>query len=135
MLRDIDILARMAGRNLVTVALSVTTLDPRLARTDGAARARAAPAAGGARQLRGGVPATGMVAPMIPAVNDDEMEGSSKPRQAAARAGYVLLRLPLEVRDLFREWLARIIPTATPRVQADPRHARRQDYDSSGAAG
>jgi DNA repair photolyase len=107
-LRDIDILARMAERNLAKVALSVTTLDPQLARTMEPRAATPMRRLDALRQLaKAGVPTTVMVAPMIPALNDAEMERILDAAQAAGarEAGYVLLRLPLEVRDLFREWL------------------------------
>jgi DNA repair photolyase len=107
-LRDIDILARMAERNLAKVALSVTTLDPQLARTMEPRAATPMRRLDALRQLaKAGVPTTVMVAPIIPALNDAEMERILDAAQAAGarEAGYVLLRLPLEVRDLFREWL------------------------------
>src|SRR5207342_2339901 len=106
--RDIDILQRMAKRNLVKVALSVTTLDPKLARTMEPRASTPPKRLEALRQLSdAGIPATVMVAPVIPALNDSEIE---RILDAAAHAGvkeasYVLLRLPLEVRDLFREWL------------------------------
>src|SRR6187402_2535020 len=106
--RDIDILARMARRNLVKVALSVTSLDPKLART---MEPRAATPAKRLEAIRllseAGVPASVMVAPVIPAINDAEIERILDAAAAAGakEAGYVLLRLPLEVRDLFREWV------------------------------
>ena len=106
--RDIDILSRMAKRNLAKVAISVTTLDPKLARTM-EPRAPTPPKRLEALKLlsEAGIPTTVMVAPVIPALNDSEIE---RILDAAAHAGvkeasYVLLRLPLEVRDLFREWL------------------------------
>src|SRR6185295_9487880 len=106
--RDIDILQRMAKRNLVKVALSVTTLDPKLARTMEPRASTPAKRLEAIRQLaEAGIPATVMVAPVIPALNDAEIERILDAALAAGakEAGYVLLRLPLEVRDLFREWL------------------------------
>ncbi|MEQ8824778.1 MAG: PA0069 family radical SAM protein [Filomicrobium sp.] len=106
--RDIDILARMAKQGLVKVALSVTTLDRKLARS---MEPRASTAAKRLEALRAlgeaGVPTAVMVAPIIPGLNDHEIE---RILEAAANvgvqeAGYVMLRLPLEVKDLFREWL------------------------------
>src|SRR6202521_3672593 len=107
-LRDLDILARMAERNLAKVALSVTTLDPQLARTMEPRAATPMRRLEALRQLaQAGVPTTVMVAPLIPALNDAEMERilDAAAVAGAKEAGYVLLRLPLEVRDLFREWL------------------------------
>jgi DNA repair photolyase len=112
-LRDLDILTRMAKQDLVKVAISVTTLDAKLARVM-EPRAPTPPRRLDAlRQLaRAGVPSTVMVAPIIPALNDAEIE---RILDAAAAAGvrharYALLRLPLEVRDLFREWLIENFP-------------------------
>ncbi len=129
-LRDIDILARMARRNLVKVALSVTSLDPKLART---MEPRAATPSRRLETIKrlsdAGIPTSVMVAPVIPAINDAEIERILDAAAAAGakEAGYVLLRLPLEVRDLFREWVTENFPDrSSPRVQADPRHARRQ---------
>src|SRR5438093_3014173 len=111
--RDIDILQRMAKRNLAKVAISVTTLDPKLART---MEPRASTPPKRLEALRAlseaGIPATVMVAPVIPALNDSEIE---RILDAAAHAGvkearYVLLRLPLEVRDLSRECLSENYP-------------------------
>src|SRR3979409_502212 len=106
--RDIDILSRMAKRNLAKVALSVTTLDPQLARTMEPRASTPAKRLEALRQLAEvGIPATVMVGPGIPAPRHMESE---RMREAGFHAGakeasYVLLRLPLEVRDLFREWL------------------------------
>jgi len=105
-LRDLEILARMAQRNLVKVALSVTTLDARLARVMEPRAATPARRLEALRQLTAaGVPASVMVAPVIPALNDAEIERILDAAAAVGvrEAGYVLLRLPLEVRDLFRE--------------------------------
>src|ERR1700683_1891457 len=107
-LRDLDILARMAKRDLVKVALSVTTLDPQLARI---MEPRAATPSRRLETLRppvkAGVPTSTLVAPVIPAINDAEIERilEAVASTGVRNAGYVLLRLPLEVRDLFREWL------------------------------
>ena len=129
-LRDLDILARMAERKLAKVALSVTTLDPELARKMEPRAATPMRRLEALRRLaQAGVPTTVMVAPVIPALNDMEIERILDAAQAAGvkEAGYVLLRLPLEVRDLFREWLKANYPDRDePRVQADPRDARRQ---------
>jgi DNA repair photolyase len=133
--RDIDILARMAERKLAKVALSVTTLDPQLART---MEPRAAAPARRLETLRllsqAGIPTTVMVAPVIPALNDMEMERILDAAQAAGvkEAGYVLLRLPLEVRDLFREWLMANYPDRYRHVMKLVRDMRGgKDYDST----
>ena len=120
----------MAERNLVKVALSVTTLDPKLARIMEPRAATPARRLEALRQLSAaGIPTSVMVAPVIPAINDAEIERILDAARCAGvkGAGYVLLRLPLEVRDLFAEWLMANYPDRyRPRVEADPRHARRQ---------
>ena len=133
--RDIDILARMAERKLAKVALSVTTLDAQLART---MEPRAATPSRRLETLRllsqAGIPTTVMVAPVIPALNDMEMERILDTAQAAGvkEAGYVLLRLPLEVRDLFREWLMANYPDRYRHVMQLIRDMRGgKDYDST----
>jgi len=133
-LRDLDILAGMAKRNLVKVAISVTTLDPKLARTM-EPRATTPPRRLEAlRQLAAaGVPTSVMVAPVIPAINDAEIERILDAAAAAGvqGAGYVLLRLPLEVRDLFREWLIANFPDRYRHVFKLIRDMRGgKDYDS-----
>jgi DNA repair photolyase len=132
--RDIDILSRMAARGLVKVALSVTTLDRQLA------RAMEPRAATPARRLEAvmrlseaGVPAAVMVAPVVPGLNDSEIEAilAAAAAAGARQAGYVLLRLPLEVKDLFREWLEANAPDRAARVISLIRQMRRgKDYDA-----
>src|SRR6201991_3992063 len=133
-LRDLDILARMAERKLAKVALSVTTLDPELARK---MEARAATPVARLETLRrlsqAGIPPTVMVAPVIPALNDSEMERILDAAHAAGvkEASYVLLRLPLEVRDLFREWLMANYPDRYRHIFTLIRDMRGgRDYDS-----
>jgi DNA repair photolyase len=134
-LRDIDILSRMARRKLVKVALSVTTLDGKLARVMEPRAATPARRLEALRQLTAaGVPASVMVAPIIPALNDSEIERILDAAAAAGvrEAGYVLLRLPLEVRDLFREWLMANFPDRYRHVFKLIRETRGgKDYDSS----
>jgi DNA repair photolyase len=132
--RDIDILARMAKRNLAKVAISVTSLDPRLSRTMEPRASSPEKRLEALRQLsEAGIPTTVMVAPVIPALNDAEIE---RILDAAAHAGvkeasYVLLRLPLEVRDLFREWLMANYPDRYRHVFTLIRDMRGgRDYDS-----
>jgi DNA repair photolyase len=134
-LRDLDILTRMAKRNLVRVAVSVTTLDRKLARLmeprapTPQRRLEALEALSAA-----GVPTTVMVAPVIPALNDAEIERvlDSAAAVGVKEAGYVLLRLPLEVRDLFREWLLANFPDRHRHVFKLIREMRGgKDYDSS----
>jgi DNA repair photolyase len=134
-LRDLDILSRMAGRNLAKVALSVTTLDPKLARI---MEPRAPTPARRLEALRklgeAGVPTSVMVAPIVPAINDAEIESILNAAAGAgvAGAGYVILRLPLEVRDLFREWLMANFPDRYRHVFNLIREMRGgKDYDST----
>ncbi len=132
--RDIDILGRMAARNLAKVAVSVTTLDPKLARIM-EPRAPTPPRRLEAlRQLAAaGIPTSVMVAPIVPAINDAEIERILDAAKAAGveGAGYVLLRLPLEVRDLFKEWLMANFPDRYRHVFALIRQMRGgKDYDA-----
>jgi DNA repair photolyase len=134
-LRDLDILARMAKRDLVKVAISVTTLDPKLARTM-EPRASTPPRRLDALQqlVKAGVPASTLVAPVIPALNDAEIERilDAVAATGVRHAGYVLLRLPLEVRDLFREWLIANFPDRYRHVFKLIRDMRGgKDYDST----
>ena len=117
--RDIDILADMAKRNLAEVFLSVTTLDKTLAR-DMEPRASAPH-----RRLEAvkalaeaGVPVGVMTAPMIPGLNDHEMEAilEAATEAGATRAGFTVLRLPLEIKDLFDEWLRANRPDRAEKV-------------------
>jgi len=134
-LRDLDILARMAKRNLVKVAISVTTLDPKLARTMEPRAATPPRRLDALRQLAAaGVPASALVAPVIPALNDAEIERILEAIAATGvrHAGYVLLRLPLELRDLFREWLNENYPDRAQHVFKLIRDTRGgKDYDST----
>lgn len=119
--RDIDILAPMAEQGLAKVALSVTTLDRRLARTMEPRAATPPKRIETIRRLsEAGIPVTVMVAPIIPALNDHELEAIlEEARAAGARdAGYVLLRLPLEIKDLFEEWLAEHHPGRAKHVMS-----------------
>ena len=133
-LRDIDILSSMAKRNLVRVALSVTTLDPELARVMEPRAATPPRRLNALRELSAaGIPTTVMVAPIIPAINDAEIERILDAAAAAGvmSAGYVLLRLPLEVRDLFKEWLIANFPDKYRHVMSLIRQTRGgKDYDA-----
>jgi DNA repair photolyase len=133
-LRDLDILSRMAARRLVRVYMSVTTLDAKLARTmepRASSPSRRLEAMRGLSQ--GGVPVAVLAAPMIPGINDAELERilDAAAQAGATTAGYVLLRLPLEVRQLFEEWLHRHHPDRAARVLALIRQTRGgQLYDA-----
>jgi len=133
--RDIDFLAPMAERGLAKVALSVTTLDRRLARAMEPRAATPARRLDALRQLsEAGVPTTVMVAPIIPALNDSELERILDAAAAAGvrSAGYVMLRLPLEVRDIFKEFLEREYPDRAAHVLSVLRTMRGgKDYDAT----
>jgi DNA repair photolyase len=126
-LRDLDILQRLAARGLVRVYLSVTTLDPVLAR-------RMEPrAATPERRLaaitalsQAGVPAAVLAAPMIPGLNDAELERilERASRAGARHAGYVLLRLPHELSAMFEAWLAEHYPERARHVLSLIRETR-----------
>jgi DNA repair photolyase len=133
--RDIDILARMAKRNLVRVGISVTTMDAKLSRVMEPRAPTPSRRLDALRQLaEAGVPTSVMVAPVIPAINDAEIERILDAAAACGvrGAGYVLLRLPLEVRDLFREWLKANFPDRERHVFALIRQTRGgKDYDAT----
>jgi len=134
-LRDLDILTRMAKRDLVKVAISVTTLDPKLARVMEPRAATPARRLGALRELvKAGVPASALVAPVIPAINDAEIERilEAVAETGVRYAGYVLLRLPLELKDLFRQWLIENFPDRYRHVINLIRETHGgKDYDSS----
>ena len=133
--RDIDILSDMAARGLAKVALSVTTLDRRLARH---MEPRAATPTKRLETIRAlaaaGIPTGVMVAPIIPALTNEEIESilSAAADAGAETAGYVLLRLPLEIKDLFREWLETHEPGRAKHVMSLLRDMRGgKDYDAN----
>ena len=127
-LRDLDLLAPMAAKGLARVGVSVTTLDRTLAR-------RMEPrAASPGRRLAtlsaladAGVPSMVMVAPVIPGLNDHEMEAILEQAAAAGAhaAGTILLRLPMEIKDLFGEWLQAHYPNRAKRIETLIRDTRR----------
>ena len=127
-LRDLDILAPMAEAKLARVLVSVTTLDPSLARKMEPRAPRPGLRLETIRRLAdSGVPTGTLAAPMIPGLNDDELEAilEAAARAGATSAGYILLRLPLEVKALFIEWLEAHFPDRKKRVLALLRACRR----------
>jgi len=118
-LRDVDVLADMARDGLASVAVSLTTLDGPLARS---LEPRAAAPAKRLQTIKGlsdaGIPVCVMAAPMIPTLNDFELEALlSAAKDAGARqAAYILLRLPRELEDLFSQWLGTHAPGKKARV-------------------
>ena len=126
-LRDMDILSSMARRNLVRVHVSVTTLDTRLARIMEPRAATPTRRLQAIRELdAAGIPVGVLAAPMIPALNDAELEKILKAAaQAGARhAGYILLRLPLELRQMFEDWLRAHFPDRARHVLSLVRQTR-----------
>ncbi|HLH88005.1 MAG TPA: PA0069 family radical SAM protein [Xanthobacteraceae bacterium] len=133
-MRDIDILARMAKRNLVKVGISVTTLDAKLARLMEPRAPTPTRRLDALRELgKAGIPTRVMTAPIVPAINDAEIERLLEAASSVGVTGasYVLLRLPLEVRDLFREWLTANFPDREKHVFTLIRQMRGgKDYDA-----
>jgi DNA repair photolyase len=131
--RDIDILGRMAQRNLAGVAISITTLDRKLARDMEPRAATPGRRLDAVKALtEAGVPVAVMFAPVILGLNDHELEAVLDAAKAAGAtgAGYVALRLPLEIKDLFQEWLAEARPDRAARVMSLVRQSRGgRDYD------
>ncbi|MEP3429124.1 MAG: PA0069 family radical SAM protein [Roseibium sp.] len=132
--RDIDILGRMADRNLVKVALSVTTLDKKLCRVMEPRASAPHKRLGAIKALSdAGIPTSVMMAPIIPALTDSEIEAlmEAAAEHGASEATYILLRLPREVSELFRDWLLRERPNRYQHVMNLIRSMRGgKDYDA-----
>jgi DNA repair photolyase len=125
--RDIDLLQKLVAHNAVGVSISITTLDAKLARTmeprtsSPEARLRAI------RELTAaGIPVNVMTAPIIPGLNDSEMPAIlTAAREAGAQwAGYVLLKLPRTVKDVFTDWIRRAYPNRADKVESLIRSTR-----------
>jgi DNA repair photolyase len=133
--RDLDILAPMAAKGLAKVALSVTTLDRGLARVMEPRATTPTKRIDAIRELNlAGVPVAVMFAPVIPSINDHELEAvlETACRAGASEAGYVMLRLPLELRELFREWLLTHFPGKLRHVMGLVQSTRGgKDYDAN----
>ena len=126
-LRDLDILKRLAARNLVRVHLSVTTLDAGLARVmEPRAATPSRRLAAVAALAREGVPVSVLAAPMIPGLNDAELESilEAAAKAGAREAGYILLRLPHELKEMFEAWLAEHRPDRAAKVLSLIRQTR-----------
>jgi len=126
-LRDLDLLQPMAEKGLVKVAISVTTLDAKLAR---AMEPRASTPMKRISALeilsKAGIPTTVMIGPVIPGLNDSEIENILKTARNAGvkEAGYTMLRLPLEVKDVFKDWLEKEYPDRAAKVMSLVRSVR-----------
>jgi DNA repair photolyase len=119
--RDIDLLKLLAEHRAVRVCVSITTLDAKLARS---MEPRTSSPAARLRTIReladAGIPTQLMLAPVIPGLNDSEIPAILKAARDAGAdgAGYVLLKLPTSVREVFLDWLQRTYPDRAPRVEA-----------------
>ncbi|MEO9962014.1 MAG: PA0069 family radical SAM protein [Nisaea sp.] len=128
--RDIDILAPMAARGLVSVAISITTLDRHLARIMEPRAATPGRRLDAGHALKSeGIPVHVLAAPIIPAINDGEIEAlvEASAEAGARSVGHILLRLPHEIKDLFREWLEEHFPDRADRVYSLIRQTRGGD--------
>lgn len=125
--RDLDLLTPMAAAGLVHVNISITSLNPALAR---AMEPRAASPSARLRVVRelsaAGVPVRVLVAPVVPGLTDSEIPGilAAAQEAGAGAAGYTLLRLPLAVAPVFMEWLERTFPDRKDRIEGRIRHMR-----------
>jgi DNA repair photolyase len=132
--RDMDLLSSMAARNLVKVMVSVTGLDRELSRR---MEPRAASPERRLRTIRtlteAGIPVGILFAPVIPALNDNQMEAIlAATAQAGARsAAYVVLRLPLELTELFQKWLRDHYPLKADRIMGIVRNLRNGKTNSA----
>jgi DNA repair photolyase len=131
--RDLDILGDMAAMGLASVGVSVTTLDPKLSRQ---MEPRAPSPKRRLQMIKGlaeaGVPVRVMASPMIPGLTDPELEKilESGAKAGATAAGWIMLRLPLEVSGLFQDWLAEHRPGYAAKVMARVRDSHGgRDYD------
>ena len=133
--RDMDLLSDMASRRLAVAAVTITTLDPAVART---LEPRASAPARRLRTIRtltdAGIPVGVSIAPVIPFVTEPDLERvlAAAAEAGAINAGYVMLRLPWEISPLFRQWLEAHFPDRAARVMSRIRDIRGgKDYDSS----
>jgi DNA repair photolyase len=133
--RDMDILSAMAKKNLARVHVSITTLDHEVSRYLEPRTSAPTRRVQTLRALReAGIPTGVMVAPVIPFLTDSQLEPilEASAEAGADSAGYVLLRLPYEVKDLFKDWLAKHFPMKAEHVMSLVRQMRDgQEYDST----
>ncbi len=133
--RDLDLLVPMAKKNLCSVSISLTTLDRDLSRRMEPRAAAPQRRLEAIRRLSAaGIPVQVLLAPVIPALNDQELEQLMNEARAAGAvsARYIFIRLPLEIRDLFHDWLQAHYPLKADRVINRIRDSRAgKDYDSA----
>lgn len=133
--RDLDILAPMATRNLVSVAFSITTLDHDISRRMEPRTSAPARRVEAIRRLTAaGIPVAVMVAPVVPFLTDSELESilEASAKAGAVNAGYALLRLPWEVKPIFKEWLETHFPLKAEHVMSrvrEMRDGKENDYE------
>lgn len=133
-LRDLDVLRELATLRLVNVAISITTLDPELARTMEPRTSHPEARLRAIRELSAaGVPTLAMVAPIIPGLNDSDLPSVLKAAASAGAYGasYTVLRLPLSVKPVFLDWLERTQPTKRDKIEAHIRSTRDGELTSS----
>ena len=131
--RDLDLLAPMAEKRLVSVTFSITTLDHEISRRMEPRTSAPARRLEAVRRLTAaGIPVGVNVAPVIPFLTDSELEPilEAAAKAGAISAGYVLIRLPWEVRPIFKEWLEKHFPLKAEHVMSrirDMREGREND--------
>jgi DNA repair photolyase len=132
--RDIDLLAPLAKLGLVKVAISITTLDPKLARAMEPRASTPAKRLAAIEELsKAGIPCVVMIGPIIPGLNDHEIEAILKAAYAAGarEAGYTMLRLPHEVKDIFKDWLEKAYPDRAAKVMSLVKSVRGGDENDA----
>lgn len=133
-LRDLDVLGPMGQKGLVHVMLSVTTLDPTLARLMEPRASQPANRLATMKVLNdAGVPSGVLASPIIPAINDNELEAilEASAQSGAERAGYIFLRLPFELKELFVDWLTEHYPNRANKVLSLIRQCREGNLSSA----
>ncbi|WP_237132879.1 PA0069 family radical SAM protein [Pseudohongiella sp. O18] len=133
--RDMDLLADMASQNLVATTITITTLDHDIARTlEPRAASPSRRLATIERLARAGIPVGVNVAPVIPFVTDQDLERiiQAAADAGASSAGYIILRLPWELNELFQQWLQAHLPDRAERVMNRIRDMRGgKEYDAT----
>jgi DNA repair photolyase len=132
--RDIDLLKPLAALGLVKVAISITTLDPKLARAMEPRASTPAKRLAAIEELsKAGIPCVVMIGPIIPGLNDHEIDAILKAAYAAGarEAGYTMLRLPHEVKDIFKDWLEKAFPDRAAKVMALVKSVRGGDENDA----